>query len=527
MDVPSEKSMKYDRQLRLWGDHGQYLLESSHVCLINATATGTEILKNLVLPGIGAFTIVDNNLVSHSDLGVNFFVSCDCIGKSRAQIAMNLLQELNMDVRGNFIDEDFESVLSTDIKFFSQFAVVIASDLHEFSLLKLSEVLWKSSIPLIVARSYGLVGHIRIALPSHEVFESHPDNFHDDLRLDCPFSELLEYMDNIDLTSMNVSELNNVPYLVILFKYLEKWKSTHDGKFPHSYKEKKDFKLLIQRENEKDLLMEDNFEEAIKNVNLKIVPTEIPQDVQEIFDDPMCTNITPNLSTFWILARAVKEFVNNEGNGCLPLRGSIPDMISSSDMYVQLQRIYQNRASKDIDSVMSHVQQILSNIGEMKNTPTKKSLKNFCRNSAFLKFIRYRPVSEEYSNPKFDEIRSFLDDPNNDSVYYILLRAADKYYSLYQCYPGQKEDTLECDVAEMKTIVTDVLNSSGLSACIVSDDHITEFCRYGGREIHSVAAFIGGIASQEIIKLITHQFLPLNNTLIYHAGSSKTITLLL
>lgn len=36
---------------RLWGDHGQEALESAHVCLINATATGTEILKNLVLPG--------------------------------------------------------------------------------------------------------------------------------------------------------------------------------------------------------------------------------------------------------------------------------------------------------------------------------------------------------------------------------------------------------------------------------------------------------------------------------------------
>ncbi|UYV64587.1 hypothetical protein LAZ67_3001252 [Cordylochernes scorpioides] len=35
---------------RLWGDHGQALLENAHVCLINATATGTEVLKNLILP---------------------------------------------------------------------------------------------------------------------------------------------------------------------------------------------------------------------------------------------------------------------------------------------------------------------------------------------------------------------------------------------------------------------------------------------------------------------------------------------
>ena len=36
---------------RLWGDHGQAALESAKVCLINATATGTEILKNIILPG--------------------------------------------------------------------------------------------------------------------------------------------------------------------------------------------------------------------------------------------------------------------------------------------------------------------------------------------------------------------------------------------------------------------------------------------------------------------------------------------
>ena len=60
-------------------------LESSHVCLINATSCGTEILKSLVLPGIRAFTIIDNNLVTEEDIGNNFFLSEESIGKSRAK----------------------------------------------------------------------------------------------------------------------------------------------------------------------------------------------------------------------------------------------------------------------------------------------------------------------------------------------------------------------------------------------------------------------------------------------------------
>jgi amyloid beta precursor protein binding protein 1 len=527
MDVPTEKTAKYDRQLRLWGDHGQSLLESSRVCLVNATATGTEILKNLVLPGIGAFTVVDGAVVTAADLGANFFVSNDEVGESRSQVTVSLLQELNKDVKGNFIDEDFETVLGNDTNFFSKFTLVIASDLCETSLLKLSEVLWKSCTPLVVASSYGLLGYIRIAVPIHEIYESHPDNFHDDLRLDRPFQELIEYMDKINLADMDSSQRGNVPYLVILFKCLEKWKSIHD-KFPSNYKEKKEFKQMIQLEIDSNGSVSegDNIEEAIKNVNQKIVATKTPLDVHNILEDQLCTNINPDSTTFWILARAIREFVHSEGGGFLPLRGSIPDMTSSSDLYVQLQRVYQARANKDVDAVMSHVQQVLSSLGRVNGSITKKKVKEFCKNSAFLNVFRYRSISEEHNNLKLEPLRSLLDDPNNDIIYYILLRAAEKYFILYHCSPGEKQDTLESDVAHMRSIVLDFLSNNGLT-CTISDDHITEFCRYGGKEIHSVAAYVGGVASQEIIKLITHQYVPLNNTLIYHAGSSKTVTIVL
>lgn len=54
---------------RLWGEHGQALLEAAQLCLVNVTALGTEILKNIVLPGIGGFTIVDGALVTEEDVG--------------------------------------------------------------------------------------------------------------------------------------------------------------------------------------------------------------------------------------------------------------------------------------------------------------------------------------------------------------------------------------------------------------------------------------------------------------------------
>lgn len=103
--VPSSKEKKYDRQLRLWGANGQNRLEAAHIALIGATATGCEILKNLVLPCVGEFTIIDDKIVEEADLGTNFFLDEDSIGKPRAERTMALLAELNPDVKGNFIND--------------------------------------------------------------------------------------------------------------------------------------------------------------------------------------------------------------------------------------------------------------------------------------------------------------------------------------------------------------------------------------------------------------------------------------
>ncbi|CAI9615860.1 unnamed protein product [Staurois parvus] len=198
-----EKEQKYDRQLRLWGDHGQEALESAHVCLINATATGTEILKNLVLPGIGSFTIVDGNEVRGEDVGNNFFLTRSNIGKSRAETAMELLQELNEDVTGNFVSQHPDHLLDGDPSFFNKFTLVIATQLPESTLLCLAETLWNANIPLVICRAYGFVGYMRIIVKEHTVIESHPDNALEDLRLDQPFSELREHLQLYDLDHMD------------------------------------------------------------------------------------------------------------------------------------------------------------------------------------------------------------------------------------------------------------------------------------------------------------------------------------
>jgi hypothetical protein len=39
------------------------------------------------------------------------------------------------------------------------------------------------------------------------------------------------------------------------------------------------------------------------------------------------------------MAKAVRDFVENEGEGCLPLNGSIPDMTAETEKYITLQQV--------------------------------------------------------------------------------------------------------------------------------------------------------------------------------------------
>lgn len=112
VQAPTAKERKYDRQLRLWAASGQRALEDTHILLVIAadspesfgsSVAGIETLKNLVLPGIGNFTIADPAKVTEADLGVNFFLTSQSLGQSRAEECRRLLEELNPDVKGNVL----------------------------------------------------------------------------------------------------------------------------------------------------------------------------------------------------------------------------------------------------------------------------------------------------------------------------------------------------------------------------------------------------------------------------------------
>lgn len=71
----------YDRQIRLWGAQAQERIRSANILLVSLRALGTEIAKNLTLAGISSLTIIDDEPVTEEDLGAQYFLREDDIGK--------------------------------------------------------------------------------------------------------------------------------------------------------------------------------------------------------------------------------------------------------------------------------------------------------------------------------------------------------------------------------------------------------------------------------------------------------------
>ncbi|CAB3991958.1 NEDD8-activating enzyme E1 regulatory subunit-like [Paramuricea clavata] len=77
---------------------------------------------------------------------------------------------------------------------------------------------------------------------------------------------------------------------------------------------------------------------------------------------------------------------------------------------------------------------------------------------------------------------------------------------------------------ELAACVTDLFKEWGIQSGI-KEDYVKEICRYGACELHTVASFIGGAAAHEVVKLITHQYVPFHDCYIYNAMTGSSVTL--
>ncbi|TQS38793.1 hypothetical protein Golomagni_00692 [Golovinomyces magnicellulatus] len=509
---PSDKEKKYDRQLRIWAAQGQQALEHADILLINSGsgAVGVEILKNLVLPG----TLVHSPSVQmknptnrlQADFGVNFFLEESSLGKSRAECCVKFLQELNHDVSG-----EFHSTLSVPylqslfgMRCFSFILCTLPVEADILSTLK--EQSTKTKIPLILTHSVGFYSYFRSILPvTIPIVETHHETeATTDLRLLNPWKELSDYSAALtkDIEKLSDFKHGHIPYISLLLHFLKDWKRTH-GRYPNSYAEKIEFRKKIIAGSRKSLEgTEENFDEAVAAVLKNIKIPMLSSDAREVFEYQ--TNDIEANSSFWIISDAVKQFY--EKNEQLPLPGSVPDMKAESMIYIQLQNIYKTKARQDAIEVFETVLQ----------HPNGKSIKlvdveNFCKNAAHIKLIHASNeaatdlgaiAKSEFEN---DEVSKITSQPLSLLPIYLALNAIS-----------------HVPTASASDIISRVEKDVPIAA---SNDRVhkvaQEVARAKGGELHNISAITGGMVAQEVIKIVTRQYTPIDNTCIFDGITSR------
>jgi len=289
--------------------------------------------------------------------------------------------------------------------------------------------------------------------------------------------------------------------------------------------------LILKKKGKGD---EENYDELAANAWLVVKYDEyydIPQNVQDVFEDKNI-HVTADSDKFWVLAATLKEFVAKEGNGKhLPLTGSLPDMHGSTVNYLALQQVYKDKSNSDYKAFVHHLDSVQKKVGKFKHFDeiTETETERFFKNARFIEVQRYRSIESE-TKWNVDDLSNLLlnvswDENSKNIVWYLLFRAVDHFYNKHARYPGDTDETYESDIKALQEITHTLAKESGLDFNAIENlnDYAHEMTRYGAGELHNIASIVGGTVAQEVIKVVTGQWVASNNTWIFNGINSSSL----
>ncbi|KAL6951518.1 hypothetical protein ACO0OE_000026 [Hanseniaspora uvarum] len=154
----------YDRQIRLWGMSTQKLILKSNVLVVNLNGLGTEIMKNLLLSGIGNITVLDDHDIDVDDVNTyynQFFIYKSNLEKlsgrvKRLDVAEANMRDMNPRCNLTTLTTDTNKKL-LDKGFLNKFDLVIITEILDNDFLcQINDLTRELNLPIYIAQSYGL-----------------------------------------------------------------------------------------------------------------------------------------------------------------------------------------------------------------------------------------------------------------------------------------------------------------------------------------------------------------------------------
>jgi len=141
----------YSRQLYALGKETLTSMKNAKVLIIGTGTPFVEIMKNLILMGIGEITIADNRLIQENDLESNYYLNSNDKEKDFVNIVGFRMQKLNPTVKINkYSKNDFDDIF---LKSFT--IIVILKDIYN-----LNNRLHNLNIPHIITKTTNFFGYI-------------------------------------------------------------------------------------------------------------------------------------------------------------------------------------------------------------------------------------------------------------------------------------------------------------------------------------------------------------------------------
>ncbi|WFD25126.1 hypothetical protein MNAN1_000089 [Malassezia nana] len=524
-DRPNRHTQRYDRQLRLWNHSGQDALEHAHVLVVGASPLAGQVLKDLVLPGLGSFTVCDDAMVSTQDVQHDFFLDGESVGKPYSEALARGLATLNPATTANACDKAPTELLRQDPSFFQTFSLIVCVRQPCKLAQRIAEIAWQASppIPLVCVRSSGFQGVLHVALGELGIIETHPESLID-LRLTRPFPALQAYAQSYKVDASDSYAQSHVPFVVLLLQALEAWQAAHDGALP-SPLSRRAFSEFVRARTPPGVSDTENMDEAVaalaQHVWRPLQSPPVPAGVTALFDDAQCRHLTASSPPFWLLVAALHRFV--QGHGTLPLASSLPDMKATSQDYIALQHVYAKQTRADLDAFVLELDAVLADVGTSREALalTDDAVRVFVKHAAFLQLVRGRSLTHQWHSPNTGALEAALMDAVNPvtAQYHLAFVAADRFFEKHGRCAGAYDDRLESDACELLDEAVAYCAEIGLSLTATHHTLLTDACRElargTGSDTPATAALLGGLVAQEVIKILTVQYLPLDNTCVY------------
>jgi len=497
--VGSINVARYDRQLRLWGDSGQLRLSKAHVLIVGSTIAATETAKSLILPGIGAISIHFSHNTSSKRPYNNFFNSVDALQELNPEVQINTVDQLPLvcQTEPNSDRTQFQTI---DPQFLQNFTLVIQSDPSLIEPRLLSQGAYNANIPYYFLYSFGQIGILKLSLPKqgHLVLDSHKEHILPDLRLDLPRPAYQEFVKSFDLESMSTTDFQHVPFPVIISKC---WQLSDlvAREWPLEYTVDKN----LIKENIGKLRRtgdEENFQEAVDSVNKYAQRTQVPSEVTASLDQVRLKMLNQNrhvsqeANENYCLLLALRQYLAMFRQ--LPISGVVEDMTSDTDSYVKLQQIYRTFAKQDMDKFEAILEEVFSEHSKDHGIIDRNRVIAFVKNCRKISLVNTTPFHDDLTNNRPATVKDLEADIDTDWQenlrWWLILKTS-----------------LLTEGSGMIEALKSVQSTSMVDA-------LAEFERVGFSEIHSVGAITGGVAAQEVIKVITGQYVPMCGLWVYN-----------